>query len=404
MRSEQSSSIYSVSSLNAAIKASLESNPQFSSINLRAEISNFKIYPSGHCYFTLKDDKSVLSAVMWASEAAFLRFSPKNGDEVLCKGRISVYPPRGSYQFVASRMELAGEGNELAKLRALALKLKAEGLFEQSRKRPIPAYPHLIGVIAGKGSAGMKDIVHNISLRYQNVTLYLFPSLVQGEGAPKALLEALNNAISHKVDTLIIGRGGGSSEDLGAFNDETLVRAVAACPIPVISAVGHEVDMTLIDLVADKRVSTPTAAAVLAVPDSNELLMALDDYGNRLYSCISGDLARMKEKVALLSNRSFFINPKAIYADKIDNLEKLSKRFDLAMASQLNLKKTQVAYVEGKLASLNPYSVLNRGYAISTDETGKVVASIKDIKTGSKVKTRLNDGIIESTVTDIKES
>lgn len=404
MRSEGPNPVYSVSALNAAIKARLEGDPEFSALTLRGEISNFKVYPSGHCYFTLKDEKSVISAVMWAGEAAFLSFAPNNGDEVICHGRISVYPPRGSYQFVAAKMERSGQGSELAKLRALAEKLKAEGLFAESRKRKIPAYPRTVGVIAGKGSAGMKDIVHNISLRYQNLTLYLFPSLVQGEGAPASLLAALKQAIAHDVDTLIIGRGGGSSEDLHAFNDEALVRAVAACPIPVISAVGHEVDTTLIDLVADRRVSTPTAAAVLAVPDSNELLMGLDDASTRLFSLFSGVLAQKKERVDSLSQRPFFTNPKAIYAEKIADLEKLSQRFSLALVAQLNAKKAKAAYLQGKLASLNPYSVLGRGYAISTDASGKVVASVKDVKAGSEVKTRLNDGIIMSTVTGIKEN
>ena len=340
----------------------------------------------------------MISAVMWASSAARLGFRPKDGDEVLVHGRVAVYPPRGSYQLSVDRMELFGLGEELLRLQRLKEKLAAEGLFDASRKKPLPRFPQKVGVIAGKDSAGLRDIVVNISLRWPLVELFVVPSLVQGKDAPADLISALGKVTLGNPDVLIIGRGGGSSEDLGAFNDESLVRAIAKCPFPVISAVGHEVDTTLTDLVADKRVSTPTAAAVAAVPDKNEVYQALDDSLDRLQNAISAKLRRLRAEVEQLSSRAFFSRPESLYRDRLEKLDLTKRRLELALSANLYRKKEQLSRLEGKLEALDPYKVLGRGYSIALDEGGKPIQSVDQVKVGSKVKTRLKDGIMEAEV------
>ena len=394
----EESEILTVTHLNNRIKRILENEERLHGIFLRGEISNFKSYPNGHAYFSLKDEESSVSAAMWASNVRKLRFRPKDGDKVIVRGSISVYPPRGSYSFICETISYDGEGDELAKLRALAEKLRKEGLFDESRKKKIPAFPRRIGIIAGKDSAGMKDITHNASLRWPLVTLVMIPSLVQGEAAPKDLLRALKLAESADLDTLIIGRGGGSSEDLWAFNDEDLVRAIAACEIPVISAVGHEIDTTLVDLVADMRVSTPTGAAVAATPDQNDIFMALADAQDTLKTAVEALLRRKKEKLELLTNRSFFTNPKAIYEAKAQEVAKMENYMKAKMQSLVLSKKAGLEAVSGKLAGLNPENVLKRGYAISQTAEGKVISSIDDAKEGEEIVTHLKDGIITSSV------
>lgn len=398
MLNEPQRETLTVSELNAYIKSKLEGDFLLSSLTLRAEVSNFKVYPSGHCYFTLKDKDSMISAVMWASSAARLGFRPKDGDEVLVHGRVAVYPPRGSYQLSVDRMELFGLGEELLRLQRLKEKLAAEGLFDASRKRPLPRFPKKVGVIAGKDSAGLRDIVVNISLRWPLVELFVVPSLVQGKDAPADLISALGKVALANPDVLIIGRGGGSSEDLGAFNDESLVRAIAKCPFPVISAVGHEVDTTLTDLVADKRVSTPTAAAVAAVPDKNEVYQVLDDSLDRLQNAISAKLRRLRAEVEQLSGRAFFSRPESLYRDRLEKLEVTKRRLELALSASLGRKKEQLGRLEGKLEALDPFKVLGRGYSIALDEGGKPIQSVDQVKVGSKVKTRLKDGIMEAEV------
>ena len=388
----------SVSELNGYIKSKLEGDFLLGNVYLRGEISNFKVYPSGHCYFTLKDKDSMVSAVMWGSYASRVGFAPKDGDDVLVHGRIGVYPPRGSYQFTVDKMERFGLGAELVKLEQLKAKLKAEGLFDPSRKRPLARFPKKVGVIAGKGSAGLRDIVVNILRRYPLIELVQYPSLVQGKDAPADLIRAFKLAQADELDTLIVARGGGSSEDLGAFNDEALVRALATSRCPVISAVGHEVDTTLTDLVADLRVSTPTAAAVAAVPDKNELYQSLDESLGRLANAVSGHLSRLRREVDYLSTRPFFVRPSAIYADKIETLEVTKHRLSLAYARQIEAKAQKLEQLSGRLGALNPTNVLSRGYSIVLDDAGAVVQSASALRKGQRIKTRMKDGIIESEV------
>ncbi len=412
----------SVSELNERIKYILEGDLGLSSIFLRGEVSNFKIYPSGHAYFSLKDENSIVSVVMWASSASRLRFRPNNGDKVLVHGKITVYPPRGSYQLTVSSMQKDGEGEERKRLRELALKLKNEGLFDESRKRPLPLIPNRIAVIAGRGSAGMRDIEVNLAKRWPLAEVVTFPSLVQGKEAPSDLIESLSRAKAAKPDVLIIGRGGGSSEDLGAFNDEALVRALAAFPFPFVSAVGHEVDVTLTDLVADRRVSTPTAAAIACVPDQYEVMQRLDETERKLDSQALSKLGILRERVEKYLSKPYFRNPKALYSNEIEKLDNISIRLDNGMKnvlersekdlgyaqsrlkplaiSRLGLCKERINGLDSRLEALNPDKVLSRGYSITLTQDGKPLRSKSQLTVGDQIKTRLKDGIIVSRVTE----
>ncbi len=412
----------SVTELNEIVAATLENNPALSFVLLAGEISNFKPYPSGHIYFSLKDEKSLISAVMWRSYVPNLSFQPKNGDQVLVKGKISAFTGRGTYQISVFSMEKKGQGDALRNLRLLAEKLRKEGLFDESRKKEIPAFPHRISVIAGSGSAGLKDIQVNLAKRWPLAEVCCFPAIVQGELAPKSLLEALKEAVAVHPDTIIIGRGGGSSEDLQAFNDEALVRAVAEAQIPIIAAVGHEIDVTLIDLVADCRVSTPTAAAVKATPDQYEVYQALDDVSLRLDKAVSAKISALSQSLLRLSDKPYFKDPSRIYdsqKEKITSLERvlntsvknilslnksrldaLTDRIGPSYRSALKKKEASVGNASAKLDSLNPEAVLNRGYSIMTGQDGRPITQAGNLRVGELVKTRLRDGIITSKIVE----
>ena len=387
-----------VSELTLLIKNALERDPKFLSITLHGEISNFKVYSSGHAYFSLKDKEAVISSVMWASYARALDFMPKDGDEVLVHGRLNVYPPRGAYSLAIDRMERYGEGENLARLRELAEKLAKEGLFDESRKRPIKKYPRHIGVIAGKGSAGLRDIEVNLLRRYPIVELHVFPSLVQGAEAPKALLEAFSKAQQLDLDTLIIARGGGSSEDLGAFNDEALVRAVANSRCPVIAAVGHEVDVTLIDLVADKRVSTPTAAAVASTPLIDDIRMDLDRYQAEMAASLERRMKRIKEKLDLLRSRPFFLHPESIYATKKKELTDTSKNLTLHLNYLLKQRRSKLESLASRLEAIHPKKILSRGYSLIEDSKGHILTSTSQVRPGDTLMVNMQDGKVETSV------
>ncbi len=385
-----------ISQFSDRLKYKFDIDPELRGVFLRGELSNFRVYSSGHAYFSLKDEKAVISGIMWRDTVERLSFPPKDGDEVLVRGSVSVYQPQGKYQIYVSHMELFGQGNELLKLKELAKKLQAEGLFDESRKRPLPPFPKKIGVITAKGSAAAKDIVYNLQSRWPLADIVIFPSLVQGKEAPKDLIRAFNLSQKEDIDVLIVGRGGGSSEDLSAFNDEALVRALATSKCPLISAVGHEIDVSLTDLVADKRVSTPTGAAVAAVPDKNDILASLDDSEERLTNRLTNKIERYKEALESFSSRPFFLNPQAIYHDKLEDLSALKDRLMRASASSLKEKEHALETLKERLSALSPYGVLNRGYSFATDEEGKILSSVNDAKLGSRIKTHLKDGIIIS--------
>ncbi len=372
--------VFTVSDINQYIKALISSDENLKYIYVKGEISNFKMASNGHFYFSLKDEKSLIGAMMFSNYAGRINFKPENGQEVVVFGSIDAYPGRGTYQIIVYQMEEVGAGQQLLELEKLKKKLLEEGLFDESRKRKINLYPNAIGVITAPNSAAIKDIIFNIKRRYPIADIYVFYSAVQGENAPKELLKAFQLAQTYPLDTLLIGRGGGASEDLSAFNDEALVRAIANSKMPVIACIGHEIDSTLVDFVADKRASTPTAAAELATVDRREieekLSFALQDMEESLKSRIQG----MK-----------------------DDLSSFREDLDLEIRQLVSHYKELLAHKKVALEALNPDNVINRGFSLTVDEEGKPVSDIKQVKKGQKIRTILKDGVINSEVIDTEK-
>ena len=372
--------VYTVSDINNYVKNVLTNDENLKYLFVKGEVSNFKSGQNGHLYFSLKDENSLISCVMFNTYAQKLKEKPKDGDEVTLCASISAYPSKGTYQLLVFYIEMVGEGAILVELEKLKKKLAKEGLFDESRKRNINIYPKAIGVIAAKNGAAIADIITNIKRRYPICDIYLFPSSVQGENAPKELLKAFLKAQEYDLDTLIIGRGGGASEDLSAFNDEKLVRAIATSKMPVIAAVGHEIDSTLVDFVADKRASTPTGAAELATVDQREIRLHLANSIEEMSDSIREILVDMEEDLD---------------ASKED-LNNSIKDYIEELSIELEHKKNQ-------LELISPKNILNRGYSISLDENGNVISNINEIDIGQKIKTIVKDGTVESVVTDKKK-
>ena len=371
--------VFTVSDINNYIKALLNSDESLKYIYVKGEVSNFKMASNGHFYFSLKDDKSMISAMMFSSYANKNAFKPENGQEVVVFGSIDAYVGRGSYSIIVYQMEEVGAGQALLELEKLKKKLKEEGLFDESRKRPINLYPKAIGVITAPNSAAIKDILFNLNRRYPVADVYVFYSAVQGDNAAKELLNAFNIAQTYPLDTLLIGRGGGASEDLSAFNDEALVRAIAGSKMPVIACIGHEIDSTLVDFVADKRASTPTGAAELATVDQREIIQHLVYASNDMEEALKNRLSKMEEDLSS-------------YNEDLNN-------------SLLNLVRQQsqlLVHKKATLEALNPNNVINRGYSLTVDEEGHPV-DIKSVKKGQTIKTILKDGTISSTVIDVED-
>ncbi|MCR4879435.1 MAG: exodeoxyribonuclease VII large subunit [Bacilli bacterium] len=371
--------IYSVQDINKYIKNVLSTDENLKFIYIKGEISNYKKAATGHAYFSLKDNESVINAVMFNNYASKLIFEPKTGDEVIVLASIDCYVPRGTYQLFVYEMNLKGQGSILEELEKLKKQLAKEGLFDEERKRKINIYPHALGIITAKNSAAIKDLTFNISRRYPIADIYFFPSSVQGENAPKELLSAFKKAQEYPLDTLIIGRGGGASEDLSAFNDEALVRAVATSKMPVIAAVGHEIDSTLLDYVADKRASTPTGAAELATVDQREIIQKMSFYLTDMQSSLHSKVTDKKEEV-----------------------EDYKERMKNALENRLINYRTRLEGETKRIEALNPHKVLSRGYSIVKDSEGHVITSIKAVKESDLIYTSLSDGEITSIVKERK--
>ena len=370
--------VFTVSDINQYIKALLNKDENLKFIYVKGEISNFKMASNGHFYFSLKDDKAMISAMMFSSYASKNTFQPENGQEVVVFGSIDAYPGRGTYQIIVYQMQEVGAGQALLELEKLKKKLKEEGLFDESRKRPINLYPKAIGVITAPNSAAIKDILFNLKRRYPIADIYVFYSAVQGDNAPKELLNAFNIAQTYPLDTLLIGRGGGASEDLSAFNDETLVRALASSKIPIIACIGHEIDSTLVDFVADKRASTPTGAAELATIDQREILEHL-----------SFSVQEMEESI------------RGMVEDLKDELSSYKEDLNQSILNLLKQEKQLLDHKKATLDALNPENVLSRGFTLTIDESGKPI-KVKDAKPGNTIKTIFKDGSITSEVKEVE--
>ena len=395
---------FSVSTLNKYIKQIFDNNFSLRGLLVKGEVSNLKKYSSGHVYFTLKDAESSIKAVMFYDYAKNMPSSIKDGAEVIVGGRVSVYPARGEYQIYAESIVLFGAGDQLLELELLKKKLAKEGLFDESRKRKINIFPKAVGIISAPNSAALADIQTNLLRRYPLLEVKIFPSLVQGAEAPKELLEALNEAKNSQIDTLIIGRGGGASEDLSAFNDETLVREAAKFPVPIISAVGHEIDFTLIDYVADARASTPTGAAELATADKREIYQYLDSKSNKMDQIIYKRISDIKNKIKDIKMRSFFVSPKTMYEDKLVEVENIKNKLNMLFKHIIGLKSEEIKSRKAHLEALSPNGVLNRGYSIIQDNSGNVLNDINEVSIDQMVKTIMKNGTITSKVIEKEKS
>lgn len=413
-----------VSQLSRYLKYKFDNDSNLNNIFLKGEISNFKAHTRGHLYFTIKDENSRINAVMFASSANKLNFEPVDGMKIMVSGRISVYEVTGSYQIYVEEMIQDGVGNLYIEYEKLKKKLMAEGLFDQSKKKKIPKFPETIGIITAPTGAAIKDILSTIKRRWPITKTILFPSLVQGASAASDIVKQIKKAEEYELDVLIVGRGGGSIEDLWCFNDEEVARAIYECKIPVISAVGHEIDYTIADYVADLRAPTPTGAAEMAVPSKEDFYKYLNQVNLRLNKAMKNYIKTNKERLDTLKNSYILKNPASIYQIKEQKFDTLYEKLRLVTKSLLQqeennlhksydklpilmnyiLDKNQNNYISliNKLEILNPLLTIKRGYSI-TKINKKVITTVKKIKKDDNIEIELQDGIIDAKVNKIIE-
>lgn len=395
--------VVTVAQLNGYTKTILEGNELLSDIYVRGELSNFKIYSSGHMYFSLKDENAAIAGVMWRSYALRMPFVPKDGMKVVAHGRISLYEDTGRYQLIADNFEPDGIGSLYYAYEQLKKKLGEEGLFDEKYKKPIPKFPDRVGLITSPTGAAIRDMTRILGRRFPMAEILLYPSLVQGTGAAAQLSSGIKYFNEQKsVDVIIIGRGGGSIEDLWEFNNEELARTVFASELPVISAVGHESDFTICDFVSDMRASTPSAAAELAVPEQSELYAALENAKKRLALLSSSFVSERRKRLTFISSSPFLLSPLNFVDTKRMKMTQLGERLDGAV-TRITDKKTS-AYKEkvASLTALSPLAVLSRGYGVSYSEDGNIIKSVKSVKKGDVIRNALSDGELYATVTEIK--
>lgn len=393
----------SVSELNAHIKLLVDSDPALGSVAVRGELSNYKIYPSGHHYFTLKDQDSSLRCVMFRSSAARLRFRPENGMSATAIGRVSVYPRDGAYQLYCDELLPGGAGDLQAAFEELKAKLEREGLFDRAHKKPIPRYPERVAVVTSEAGAAVHDIIRVLRKRWPLAKVLLLPVRVQGVEAPPEIAGAIRYASRHGLaDVLITGRGGGSMEDLWAFNDERVARAIYDCEIPVISAVGHEPDVTIADYVADLRAATPSNAAELAAPDSAELREAIASAGARLYQAVMKQIKSRRTALDDLASRRVMQSPTGFIDQRRLELDSVRLRLDAAAERRIAASRAQYAALAAKLDAMSPLKVLGRGYSIALNGKGRALRGASELAAGDKIRLLLARGEAECTVDSVK--
>lgn len=398
----QNTLVLSVSQLNRYIKMNFDADENLANIFISGEISNFtNHYRTGHLYFTLKDDSAAVRAVMFNSSAKRLKFMPEDGMKVIARGRVSVYEASGQYQLYVDDMQPDGVGALNLAYEQLKEKLQKEGLFSELHKKPLPPYPEKVGVITSPTGAAVRDIINVLGRRFPYAEIVFCPVLVQGDGAHLQLTDAVNLFNSERAaDVIIIGRGGGSIEDLWEFNDEGLARAVYNSDIPVISAVGHETDFTICDFVADMRAPTPSAAAELAVPDANELQYALSALKNRMFLNVSSGIADRRSRLEYLTSNGVLKSPDEMLSNRSQRLDTAFSKMLSSYENRIGGKKVEFISTATALSKLDPMSVLMRGFAFVSDKNGKNVYSSQALAKGDKINVRFHDG---SAVCEVKE-
>ena len=385
--------VLTVSQVNGYLKLLIEQDDFLNQVAVRGELSNCKLHSSGHLYFTLKDGESELAAIMFRSAAAKLPFVPKSGMKVTVYGKISVYEKGGRYQLYAETMLEDGLGALWLEFERLKKKLEAEGLFDPGRKRPLPAYPSCVGIVTSPTGAAVWDMVNITGRRFPGVRILICPVLVQGASAPASMCRALAYLnVTKACDVIILGRGGGSAEDLWAFNDEGLVRAVAASEIPIVSAVGHETDFTLCDFAADQRAPTPSAAAELVLRDHRDVLQRFDGLSERMDACMESRLQRYRSRLTEWEQRLKLCSPEGRLKEQRNRLERLTTGMDASMQNRLGSARQRLELAVNHLEAVNPLAVLARGYGVVQDSEGRVVSSVAALRVGESVTIRLSDG------------
>ena len=397
--------VLSITQINEYIRTMMDADTLLSGLAVRGEISNYKMYPSGHHYFTLKDEGGALKCVMFKGNAMRLRFRPENGMKVIAMGKISVYPRDGAYQLYCSNLVLDGIGDLYAAFEQLKAKLAAQGLFDPAHKKQLPKYPGVIGIITSSAGAAVHDMLRILRKRYPLAQVRLLPVRVQGTEAPGEIAAAIGYANYYKLaDLLIVGRGGGSIEDLWAFNDERVAFAIYQSDIPVISAVGHEPDVTISDFVADLRAATPSNAAELAVPDQDALRQNLDSMSTGMSNLLSRKIRNARRQLNMLSQSPSLISPDQYILQRKKALELLKGRVFTTQTRLIHGHKQRYIAATAKLDAMSPLKVLTRGYAMVQDEENNVIRSVKQSKVGESLFISLSDGAVLATVTEIKEN
>ena len=394
----------SVTELNSYIKSRMDEDPRLLDVCVRGEISNYKVYPSGHHYFTLKDAESSLKCVMFKYSALKLRFRPDNGMCVTAFGRVGVYLRDGVYQLTCSALMPEGAGDLQVAFEQLKAKLSQEGLFDPAHKKPLPAFPKRIAIITSSAGAAVHDMIRILGQRWPMSKVILLPVRVQGVEAPPEIAGAIRYANEFQVaDLIITGRGGGSLEDLWAFNDERVARAIYASRIPVISAVGHEPDVCISDYVADRRASTPSNAAEIAVPDRNEMRDTLEGYSIRSRQAMEKQLKSLGQRLEALRSKRVLTDPEVYLDNRRMDLDRFRDRLLAAQERQLSGKRQSFVKLGAALDAMSPLRVLSRGYTVSLNSRGETVKSVRDISAGDRLKLRFSDGQADCLVEHVEE-
>lgn len=397
--------VYSVSEVNQYLKQIFDSVPVLNNICIRGELSNYKVYPSGHHYFTLKDGESAIRCVMFKGSAMKLRFRPESGMKVVAYGRITVYPRDGAYQLYCEGLTADGIGDLYVAFEQLKEKLNAEGLFDREHKKPLPRYPQRIAIVTSSAGAAVHDMIRILRHRYPIAKVILLPVRVQGVEAPPEIVGAIRYANRYQVaDVLITGRGGGSIEDLWAFNDERVARAIYESEIPVISAVGHEPDVTISDFVADVRASTPSNAAEIAVPDMTDLLRHFNEMGNRMTQSQTKTLELAAKRLSALAEKRVLTDSTAFIQDRRLQLDNTQQQLSLIAQKRLSAQQQRFATLATSLDALSPLRVLGRGYAMAQCEDGTVLKSAAQVAVGENIHLRLGQGNLRCTVNEKEET
>ena len=385
--------VFGVAEVNQLVKQLLDGEPMLQNIYVRGELSNYKMYPSGHHYFTLKDADGALRCVMFRGQASRLRFRPENGMQVIARGRITVFPRDGAYQLYCDALTPEGAGDLAVAFEQLKAKLHAEGLFDPAHKKPLPRYPQRIAVVTSAAGAAVHDMIRILRRRYPIAKVILLPVRVQGAEAPPEIAGAIRYADRWKIgDVIITGRGGGSMEDLWAFNDERVARAIYDCETPIISAVGHEPDVTISDFVADARASTPSNAAEIAVPDQMELLRWLRGAGDRMVQCETGRLEAARQRLDNLASKRVMRDQLAYVQDKRMELAHLQQRLGDLSGALLSRRRQRFSALAAALDAMSPLKVLGRGYAVARSQDGTILKSGREVAPGDRVSVTLSEG------------